>query len=192
MTHAAIAQAADSSISEPAWAGSDPVYVSTEADDRVVNWGPVFSVFGDELDAVIKAMEDAFGADDLAEQARSASRRYGALLEAMCNGIEKEKKPYLAYDCCDGVAVMLVRQRPSAAEDRPVPQVVYESEKTSLTEQVFLGILGRSIVNFFEKKVPTLGMVTVTLDGGDYLFMRAEDRDPILKTLCIGTTAQLY
>lgn len=168
---------------------------SAEAEDAVVRrWGPIFSVFGDDLERVLAgAAEAAPESQTLAEDVYAAARRYGALLEVMCGSADGSRRPCTVYDCCDGVSVLLLPQRPTSLQDAEEALAAFENEKTSIEEHIFAALLSNGILAYFSRNVvDPAGMVTVSVGGGDYCFMRAEQRDAILQKLHIATSADTY
>ena len=173
-----------------------PIFSADSDSEAVRRWGAVFSVFGEELDRVLDhAMSSvpAVGDADTVDQAHCAARRYGALLSVMCNGSSRSQKSCTIYDCCDGVSVLLLQQQDATPQDVSQAMSSFEEEKTSMDEHVFSNLLSRGIRTFFDKNVsdPT-GLVTVSVAGGDYMFMRSEERDAILQKLHVGTSADVY
>lgn len=170
------------------------VFSAGPEDGLVQRWGPVFSVFGEDLDQVLAGAADvAAETESLIEEVHAAARRYSALLEVICNGTVGAGRPCTVYECCDGVSVLLLSQRPASQQVVEDVLSVFEDEKTALNESVFIALLSKGIQTFFEKNVADpSGIVTVSVGAGDYCFMRAEQRDAILQKLQIATSADAY
>ena len=170
------------------------VFSAESGDARLERWGPVFSVFGDDLDAVLaSAAHVTADVEGLTEEVHAAARRYGALLEVMCNSADGGGRPSTVYDCCDGISVLLLSQRPASAKVVEDALSVFEAQKTAIDEGVFMAFLAKAMQEFFAKNVPDpAGIVTVTVGVGDYCFMRAQERNTILQKLQIASSAHAY
>ncbi len=157
-------------------------------------WGPIFSVFGDELDEVLAgAVAFAPESQGMTDDVYNAARRYGALIEVICNTTTGANRPCTVYSCCEGVSVLVLPHRPASVQDADEALWTFENEKTSLDEAVFIAILAKGILTFFQRHVQApQGLVTVAVGGGDFCFMRAEQRDAILQSLNIATSANSY
>ncbi len=169
-----------------------PVFVGDERNDLIKRWGPVFAVFGDDLEAVLVGMKSAMPqVEELADQVYAATRRYGSLLATMCGATVEADRAMVVYDCCEGVTVLLMR-RDEDSSDSHKQLSTFDDETLCLEERVFKQILSRAIRLFFLKNVGDMaGIVTVSVAGSDYLFLRTEMRESILNTLHAGVDTEL-
>ena len=182
----------------PGSAGALPgpltVFEAQDGDESCQKWGVLLAVFGDDLAASVARMNDAVpGTEELLSDVQAASQRYGLMLETMCLNNSRAVNPCLLYDCADGFNVLMVQQQAVAAQTVRRAAESFDGAQTTLPESLFISLLSQAMQSFFDRMV-TLpgGLVTVQLDGCDYMFLRAEHRDEVLRNLKIGTTAGVY
>lgn len=174
--------------------GSLPIFEANDGDESCKLWGVLLAVFGDDLAAAVGRMSEAVpGTEELLEDVQAASRRYGLMLEAMCLNDSRTVSPCLLYDCADGFNVLMVQQQSVAAETVRRAARLFDSAQVTLPESLFINLLSQAMRTFFDRMVALPGgLVTVQLEGCDYMFLRAEHRDEVLRDMKIGTTAGLY
>lgn len=168
-----------------------PFFQSDESPEAS-RWGELFDVFGEAMDATTVRMQAAVpGMEDMVEGIEAASRRYAAMIEGMCMRASKPGAPCLSYELADGFSVLLLQTGPVSQEEIEAVEAVYEREEppTSLPEQAFTMLLSGALHEFFSKNVPAGQVVTVSVSGCDYLFVRSSERDAALRDLKIGTAA---
>lgn len=182
----------DAYSSTPA-APSQPFFVGDERNDQIRRWGPVFAVFGDDLEAILVGMRAAMPSfDELSEQVYAATRRYGALLTTMCGATVEADKAMVVYDCCEGVTVLLMCKNDDGNQETHKQLSSFDEETLYLEERVFKEILSRAIRLFFLKCVADMsGIVTVSVAGREFLFLRTEMRETILNSLHLRVDAEL-
>ena len=170
-----------------------PVFVGDERNDQIKRFGPVFAVFGDDLEAVLVGMNAAMPeVDELAQQVYAATRRYGALLATMCGSTVEADKTMVVYDCCEGFTVLLMRKNDAENMESYKQLSSFDEETLWLEERVFKEILSRAIRLFFLKCVAEkTGIVTVSVAERDYLFLRTEMREAILESLHASVNVEL-
>ena len=171
----------------------NPVFLDAGTGDMVRRWGPIFAVFGTDMDAVAASLQEAgLGGEDVREQLESASRRYGALLCLMSLDVAATMRPCILYDCCEGFTVMLLRQTQRNDELADMASG-FDETATSVNEDVFLSVLSRAIQSYFEQNAKNpLEMVTVAYGGADYVFMRTSERDAIFGKLHLSSPSVLF
>lgn len=170
------------------------VFEAQDGDESCQQWGVLLSVFGEDMAAAVNRMGEAVpGAEDLLEDVQAASRRYGLMLETMCLNDSRNVNPCLLYDCADGFNVLMVQQQAVAAETVRRAADSFDGAQMTVPETLFISLLSQAMRTFFDRVV-TLpgGLVTVQLDGCDYMFLRAEHRDEVLRDLKIGSVAGVF
>lgn len=170
------------------------VFSASEGDAECHQWGLLLSVFGGDLADAIGRMNEAVpGTDELLEDAQAASRRYGLMLEAMCLNDGRAAAPCILYECADGFSVLMVQQHAVAAEFVARAAESFDGAQTNFPETLFMSLLSEAMRAYFDRMVALpSGLVSVQLDGCDYMFMRSEHRDAVLQGLKIGTSAGVY
>lgn len=173
-----------------------PFFQSDAEPEVSSRWGELFQVFEASLDAVADRMEAAIpGIDDMIDGITAASRRYAAMIEGMCMQI-KPGSPCLNYELADGFSVLLMPTGPVSERDIAAVQATYEREAPEAAmvgyEQAFTLLLSGALMDFFAKNVGPGQVVTVSVGGCDYMFVRSAERDGALRDLRIGTSACLF
>lgn len=171
-----------------------PVFEATDGDADCMHWGMVLSVFAKDLaEAVAELNREVPGTEELLDDVQAAARKFGLMLEGLCLNDSRAVSPCLLYDCADGFRVLLVQQQATTAGMVRRAAEAFDGAQASVPESLFVSLLSKAMKAFFDREVvQPLGLVTIQLDGCDYIFMRAEHCDEVLRDLKIGTTAGVF
>lgn len=151
-------------------------------------WGSVFSFFAPAMEAVLKEIhQSGEQGEGLAEEFQGGSRRYGAMLEALC--VKQGQGQCLVYDLADGFKVLLIAKGKPSDEFGRIVEENFASEVAPVSEDLFVAFLSRALANFFSAHVSEGDVVDIEIGPCGYVFVPNERLDVVLRDLKLGAAA---